>query len=101
MLISILYNGATWSELITNYNIQKESYNFTTPLVSSSQCLVKISSGLNEVISKQNFTIGRQANYGTINAIVCDRKATISWATVTGASSYNVYLFLDNDWRLE
>ena len=93
-------NGATWNTLITNYNVQKESYNFTTPLVSSSQCLVKISSGLNEVISKQNFTIGRQANYGTINAIVCDRKATISWATVTGASSYNVYLFLDNDWRL-
>lgn len=93
-------NGATWSLLASSYNLLNEYYNITTPFVSSNQCLVRLSCGSNTVISKQNFTIGRQLNYPLINASVCDRKAVISWDAVVGATDYKVFLFNDTSWVL-
>lgn len=93
-------NGGAWQTVATNQPTSVHTFTWTTPILSSNQCLVKISSGNNVAISAAPFTIATQIFYPSINHTVCDRTVKINWPAVTDATGYKVYLFVDSVWVL-
>ena len=92
-----LDSGATWQTIAFNYQLNKQTFDYTFPSIVSKKCLVRILLE-NNTQSASTFTIGAQVNYSSINATVCDQSAKISWSAFPGASAYNVFLFMDSVW---
>ena len=91
-------NGGTWQVIANNQQLSSQSLQWTVPVISSNQCLIKITSGNNTAVSAAPFTIGKQIFYPSINHTVCDRTVKINWPAVTDATGYKVYLFTDSIW---
>lgn len=91
-------SGNTWLTVANNYQISKQTIDWSVPVVASKNCLIKISSGNNADVSSSVFAIGSQLSYPAINHTVCDRSVKINWPPFAGASGYKVYLFTDSVW---
>ncbi len=89
-------SGATYTNIVTGLSSSTKSYAWTLPVVNSSACYVKIthSGGLYKDSCEADFTIAARPVTFAVN--VCDRKARLSWAPVSGASAYRIYLIDTN-----
>lgn len=90
--------GATWTNLNTNYNKNNKRYQWTVPSVSTSKARFRVaenSGGVSDE-SDANFTIlGVPSNLNVVTA--CVGYAEVSWDAVTGASEYEVMQIVNGE----
>jgi hypothetical protein len=92
-------NGATWSTVDSNIDINRTVYTWWVPDVATSQALVRITkNGTGESSTSLPFTIVKQPVV-TLAAIQCEGYINMNWTPVTGATDYEVMMLQGDEMK--
>lgn len=82
--------GASWITVASGVNINRYTYTWTVPQVSTAQARVRITKeGSGETTTTNPFTIIGQPTV-SLNPVQCDGYINLTWTAATGATDYEV-----------
>lgn len=85
-------NGSSWNTITSGVAADLRSWNWTPPaIISSNQCLVRVTRGSEQTQSKVFTLSGRPV--ATLNPVAeqCPGSVRISWNAIPGASGYRIF----------
>ena len=82
-------NGASWNT-VGSVGANTTIIDWNVPNITSGECLVRITNNGISAVSNNNFSIAPRVTGISFQA-VCPTTATISWNSLNGATSYDVY----------
>jgi hypothetical protein len=92
-------NGASWSTIVNNIDINRTVYTWWVPAVATNQALVRITkNGSGESSTGNLFTIVGMPVI-TLNAVQCEGYVNIDWTAVAGATDYELMLLQGDDMK--
>jgi hypothetical protein len=92
-------NGATWSTIDSNIDINRRVYTWWVPNVATSQALVRVTkNGTGESSTSLPFTIIKQPVV-TLASTQCEGYINMNWTSVAGATDYEVMMLQGDEMK--